>query len=89
MYENCDSSKFHDVTLTEMLGIVHSLLPIITKQLYFSYLEDILIRKTMILGQLASAADVVWEVSCWHKKIIIGLFAASAPTANKIRLNPI
>ena len=53
----------------------------ITKQLHFSYLEDISIKKQWFLGK---CSNVVCEVSCWHKKIAIGLLASSAWTANKI-----
>ena len=43
-YEECGSFKFHDATLTYYV-LYSLLLQIITKQLHFSHIEDILIEK--------------------------------------------
>ena len=57
MYESCDYSKFRDVSLTYISGPVFILLQFITKQLQFSYMEEILVVKNPVIwGQLASAA---------------------------------
>ena len=36
---------------------------------------------------VGKCSNAVCQVSCWHKKIIIRLFASSTRTANKIRLD--
>ena len=67
---------------------VFTLLQIINKELPFSYLEDTLIeKKANEFGTVGKWSNVVCQVSCWHKKIAVGLLSAFDRTANKIRLN--
>ena len=74
----------HDVTLTYIVGLYSLLFQIVTKQLHFPHKEDILtIKGRMIFSAVGKCSIVVWEGSCWHKKVTVRLLVATACTANK------
>ena len=88
MYENCECFEFHDVILILILGPVFTFASNYHQTAsFFRHVGHINKKKSIIFGQLASAATVVFQVSCWHRGITVGFLATSARTTSEIRFN--
>ena len=85
--ENCDCFQFHDVTMTQMLGCAFTSARIITNSLLLHTWRTFPSGKNGHFLTVGNCNNVVSEILCWHKKMTVGLLAASARAANKINLN--